>query len=95
MALFQLGQVIFTAGINALLQKNSVGIMQTNLTILLQRHQNGDSGNVCKEDKEANDYAIAQGERIFSTYTFYDTVTIWIITEHDRSYTTVLLPEEY
>jgi len=94
--LFKLGQVVMTSGIEALLNdEERQKVNGIELTQLLYRHQCGDDGDVCAEDKEANQLAIKQGDlRVFSVYK-HETVTVWIITEHDRSYTTVLLPEEY
>ena len=61
----------------------------------LQRHQNCDWGDVCPQDKWANDRAVKGGERLLSVYHSKDGVKFWIITEWDRSATTVLLPEDY
>jgi len=62
---------------------------------LLNRHRSGDWGNVCAEDRTANDLAITHGDRILSAYMLKDGVRLWIITEADRSATTILLPDEY
>ena len=59
------------------------------------RHLNGDWGDLCEEDKLANDIAITEGTRLLSAYTLKTGVKLWIITEADRSVTTLLLPEEY
>jgi hypothetical protein len=61
----------------------------------LGRHVTGDWGNVCSEDAEANDAAVGERARLLSSYTSDEGVRFWIITEADRSLTTVLLPEEY
>lgn len=61
----------------------------------LVRHQSGDWGEVGDEDTESNDEALKSGFRLLSVYTSESGVTFWIITEHDRSVTTFLLPEEY
>lgn len=61
----------------------------------MDRHASGDWGEVCQEDANANDRALVDGERLLSAYTSSDGVTFWIITEADRSMTTVLLPEDY
>ncbi|WP_210457331.1 type I restriction endonuclease subunit M [Vibrio crassostreae] len=87
---FELGVVVCTPGIESLL-KNSLGV---NLSIYLQRHQSGDWGTVKIEDKILNDEATKKGDRILSSYLLCNE-KIWIITEHDRSCTTVLLPHEY
>jgi hypothetical protein len=59
------------------------------------RHQAGDWGHVDKEDREANERALIERTRLFSVYHAKDGVTFWIITEADRSSTTVLLLEDY
>ncbi|XNS77696.1 type I restriction endonuclease subunit M (plasmid) [Vibrio cyclitrophicus] len=87
---FSLGKVVYTQGIEQLLD-NNVG---ANLSIYLQRHQSGDWGETCIEDKITNDEAIKTGERVISNYTICDQ-SVWIITERDRSVTTILLPCEY
>lgn len=61
----------------------------------LGRHVAGDWGNVCPEDAEANETAVNERARLLSSYTTREGVRFWIITEADRSLTTVLLPEEY
>lgn len=61
----------------------------------LDRHLSGDWGNVGDEDWEANDRALQDGERVLSCYALPDHTNIWIITEADRSATTILLPEDY
>lgn len=87
--LFALGQTLTTPG--ALVVMQGMGISPVSL---LSRHQAGDWGNLDEDDKAANDDAITNGDRIFSAYRF-DTVKFWVITEADRSATTILLPEEY
>lgn len=61
----------------------------------LQRHASGDWGEVCAEDKALNDRAVTEGTRLLSAYTLASGKRLWIITEADRSATTLLLPEEY
>lgn len=60
----------------------------------LRRHRTGDWGEVGREDWRANDAAVRHGERILSAYSL-DGSRLWIITEADRSATTLLLPDEY
>jgi hypothetical protein len=69
----------------------------------LERHQRGDWGTVCDDDKAANDAALKDGDHLLSAYPI-DPATpckgfgdncLWIITEADRSVTTFLLPSEY
>lgn len=62
---------------------------------LLDRHQAGDWGDVDEEDKRANDTALKIKARLLSAYILAGGVKIWIITEADRSSTTILLPDEY
>jgi len=61
----------------------------------LQRHVAGDWGELDEEDKKANDGALQTGERLLSAYQSATGTKFWIITEADRSVTTVLLPEDY
>lgn len=71
--------------------------MQKGLSVatLLNRHQTGDWGDLSSSDKKANDLAAENGgERIISSYAT-EFGKVWVITEADRSVTTVLLPEEY
>ena len=60
----------------------------------LIRHTHGDWGDVDEEDKTANDISLLNGSRLLSAYKI-DSRKIWVITEADRSSTTVLFPEEY
>ena len=62
----------------------------------LYRHVAGDWGDLCDDDKKANEFALKEGNlRIFSAYESYGLPKIWIITEADRSATTTLFPDEY
>ena len=61
----------------------------------LTRHASGDWGTVGPEDWEENELSVREGFRILSTYVLSTGVKIWVITEADRSATTILLPEEY
>ncbi|QDU01948.1 hypothetical protein V6x_16310 [Gimesia chilikensis] len=61
----------------------------------LARHLSGDWGDCCLEDSGANEEALQSGGRLFSVYHTADGIKFWIITEADRSATTVLLPENY
>jgi hypothetical protein len=62
---------------------------------LLSRHEAGDWGEVGPEDWEENELSVREGFRILSAYTLKTGVKIWVITEADRSVTTILLPDEY
>lgn len=67
----------------------------TEIQDALNRHVSGDWGEVCKEDKQMNDDALTLGNRVVSVYKSSEDVKFYIITEHDRSVTTALLPSEY
>jgi hypothetical protein len=88
--LFDLGQTVATAG--AIEALHQAGISAASL---LYRHQCGDWGDLGDEDLAENKLALNQGLRIFSSYQITEATRIWVITEADRSVTTVLLPEEY
>jgi len=63
---------------------------------IMARHLGGDWGLVCEEDWEANEQALIHGTRLLSIYrTTEEAQLVWVITEADRSATTILLPEEY
>ena len=61
----------------------------------LFRHEHGDWGTLEAQDWETNQLALKNGDRLLSAYESTDGVKFWIITEADRSSTTVLLPEDY
>ncbi|WP_335340353.1 hypothetical protein [Collimonas pratensis] len=89
--LFGVGQVIVTAGALDLLDR--LGI---NASTLLARHQQGDGGDIDREDAATNTWAVQADERLQSAYILGKPhERLWIITERDRSVTTLLLPEEY
>lgn len=88
--LFDHGQLVATPGaVDAL---NDAG---DSPFTFLTRHVTGDWGELDDEDKKENDFSVKNGFRILSAYRTSKGVKIWIITEHDRSVTTILLPEEY
>lgn len=97
MATFKLGRVVATASVDSRMQNDR--IFAAFVSKSLRRYQARDWGDTCEEDKKLNDYAIENGERILAVYKqdsiVREPVTIWIITEWDRSATTVLFPEEY
>lgn len=64
-------------------------------TEFLDQHVHGDWGDLCDEDKQSNELALKNGGRLLSVYRLRTGSKIWIITEWDRSVTTVLLPEDY
>lgn len=89
-ALFPLGQVVATPGALEALQKAGQEPVE-----FLRRHVSGDWGEVPPEDAQENELSLKQGFRILSAYTLTTGVKIWIISEADRSVTTLLLPAEY
>jgi hypothetical protein len=62
---------------------------------LLARHSTGDWGELDHEDWQANNRALREGARLLSAYSLRSGLRVWVITEADRSATTLLLPEEY
>ena len=87
---FKPGMIVATQGVQALIESNTINPIR-----YLQRHLYGDWGDVDPEDWEANQSALEHGERLVSVYIISDELTLWIITEWDRSATTLLLPDEY
>lgn len=85
---FPLGQVVTTP--NALEQIPPDDVLKA-----LSRHVRGDWGTLAAADWKANDDALKYGERLFSSYRSVANVKFWVITEADRSVTTILLPEDY
>jgi hypothetical protein len=61
----------------------------------LARHAAGDWGELDEEDRRTNDEALEHEFRLVSSYTTSSKIKFWIITEYDRSATTILLPDEY
>ncbi len=91
---FRLGKLMMTAGVNDKVAENPE--FAEFVTKSLARHATGDWGNMSKEDKAENNLALKEGNlRIFSAYENPGLPKIWIITEADRSVTTILFPEEY
>jgi hypothetical protein len=87
---FPLGQIVATpAALDALAKSGG------SAHSLFVRHATGDWGDICAADMQANDAAVANGERIFSAYHLRDGTKVWVITESDRSVTTLLLPSDY
>lgn len=85
---FPLGALVATS--------NAVAVIPlTDIRAALARHAAGDWGDLCEEDRLSNEEALACGERLLSAYSTSEGVGFWVITERDRSVTTVLLPEDY
>lgn len=89
----ELGHVVTTIKVANKIANDPV-FAQFVMDSLYKKYANCDWGNTCKEDSYANNCAIANKERVLAVYKMND-VTIWIITEWDRSVTTILFPEEY
>ena len=87
-ALFRIGRLVATPNAMEKLQ-------QADILGALRRHQAGDWGDVNDEDCQANNLALREMTRIFSVYHSFRNLKFWIITEADRSVTTVLMPEDY
>ena len=95
---FELGRVVATPAALELLER-----LGENVLDYVAKHVRCDWGDVCDEDAEANENALADGSRIFSSYVLGkgdDETKIWIITDAEddngkREATTVMLPEEY
>ncbi len=87
-ARFPLGRVVITSHAQRLLH-------EVDITRGLMRHMRGDWGDVGDEDKAENELSLREGFRLLSSYRDRRDMTFWIITEADRSATTILLPEDY
>ncbi len=87
---FELGQIVATPGALASLKKAGQQPGE-----FLTRHINRDWGDLDEEDRKENEYSLEHGFRLLSAYKTNAGDRLWIITEADRSVTTLLLPEEY
>jgi hypothetical protein len=87
---FSLGRLVITPGALAALLEADQSPFE-----FLRRHVTGDWGEVCKEDAKENEFSLQEGFRLLSAYRTELLERIWVITEADRSVTTILLPEEY
>ena len=85
---FEIGQLGITPGAQELIPMKEV-------EIALNRHAAGDWGNVCDDDRAENEWALDNQARLMSVYESEAGEPFWIITEADRSSTTILLPREY
>jgi hypothetical protein len=87
---FALGQMVATPGVLQAMREAGQDAVE-----FISRHQSGDWGDMSEEDKRENEFSLDKHLRIFSAYHTSKGEKIWIITEADRSATTVLLPSEY
>ena len=85
---FPLGRTVITPAAMEKLDASDV-------TTALRRHASGDWGDVGAADRAENELALKEGFRLLSVYNTPNGITFWIVTEADRSATTVLLPEDY
>lgn len=89
-AKFELGRLLITPGAMEALERNSKEPLE-----FLKRHACGDWGELSADDAQENEFSLEHGLRLMSAYRLMDGQKLWIITEADRSCTTLLLPEEY
>ena len=87
-AKFPLGQLVATPAVLTSLTQNDI-------QAAIDRHLSGDWGDLDEEDRAENELSLQKGLRLFSVYRGANGVKFYIITEHDRSITTVLLPSDY
>ena len=87
---FPLGRIVATPGALAAFERAGESPLP-----FLARHGAGDWGELDEHDREANERAVRQGERILSAYSLGTGERLWLITEADRRLTTFLLPSEY
>jgi hypothetical protein len=88
--LFDLGQLVATPGALAALEKSGQSPMD-----FLSRHVTGDWGEIPEEDRKENQFSLEKGFRLMSSYKTTAQDILWVITESNRTHTTLLLPSEY
>ena len=88
--LFDLGQLVATPGALAALEKAGQNAMD-----FLSRHVTGDWGDIPEDDRKENQFSLEKGFRLMSSYRSNAGDVVWVITEANRSHTTLLLPDEY
>ncbi|WP_080419380.1 hypothetical protein [Burkholderia ubonensis] len=87
---FKLGRILATPAALSVVANANVSIVH-----LLIRHVCGDWGDLSEPDREQNELAVEAGARILSSYVLADGQAVWVVTEWDRSVTTLLLPGDY
>ena len=90
---FQMGKLVWTRGVNDRIAEDTA--FAKLVIASMKRHAAGDWGDVSQGDKTENELSLKEGFRLLSAYETEGMPRIWIITEADRSATTVLFPEEY
>ena len=93
MTSFNLERLVMTRGVNDQVAENVAFALF--VAVSLTRHRKRDWGDLPKEDKKENELSLKEGYRLFSAYEAEGLPKIWIITEADRSATTILFPDEY
>lgn len=88
--MFEMGYLVMTPGADETLRR-----AQQVAPEFLLRHKHGDWGELPEEDIRENEWSLENGARLFSAYQTRTEEKLWVITEGDRSATTLLLPEEY
>lgn len=90
---FPLGKLVMTRGVNDRVAEDAG--FAAFVCNSLKRHATKDWGDLDREDKKENDFSLKEGFRLFSSYKHPTLPQIWIVTEADRSVSTVLYPSEY
>ena len=93
MTSFNLGRLLMTRGVNDQVAEDEA--FAKFVMSSLARHRMGEWGNLSDEDKQENELSLKAGYRLLSAYESEGLPKIWIITERDRSATTILFPDEY
>lgn len=88
LAKFRLGRIVATPGALELLTREEIWRA-------IGRHQSGDWGELSAHDRQENEYSLTHELRLLSVYHAESGTKFYVITEADRSVTTILLPEEY
>jgi PRTRC genetic system protein C len=93
---FEMGRLVMTSNFEAQAHE-AVGETATmeGIATIIRRHGSGDWGELGAEDIASNNAALIEGNRLLSSYTDFFPFKVWVITEWDRSVTTILLPEDY
>lgn len=92
--MLELGQIVMTAAVCEWVAEDLIN-RSVFIGRCVHRHETGDWGKLCEEDRKENEWAVKNGARIMSVYPCLEGQDLWIITEADRSATTVLWPGDY